>query len=93
MQVVATLWMQWMQKGCRKKSILLPDMQRMQVACKEDTTIFFLMQPACRHVHTGCKACIVDSVELHSFLSNLLYHAMDLLVRGYVTGSWLAQDR
>ena len=72
----------------------------MQVACREDTTILpkdaggtKWMQQACRHFHTECKACIVDSVELHSFLSTLLYLAMDLLVGGYVTGTWLAQDR
>ena len=72
----------------------------MQVACREDTTNLpkdaedaKWMQQVCRHFHTGCKACIVDSVELHSFLSTLLYLAMDLLVGGYVTGTWLAQDR
>ena len=72
-------------------------MQRMQVAYREDTTNLpkdagdaKWMQQACRHFHTGC---IVDSVELHSFPSTLLYHAMDLLVGGYVTGSLLAQDR
>ena len=72
----------------------------MQVTCREDTTHLpkdagdaKWMQHACRHFHTGCKACIVDSVELHSFLSILLYHAMDLLVVGYFTGTWLAQDR
>ena len=93
MQGVATLWMQ---KGCRKNAIL----QRMQVAYREDTTNLpkdagdaKWMQQACRHFHTGCKACIVDSVELHSFLSTLLYHAMDLLMGGYVTCTWLAQDR
>ena len=68
--------------GCRKNAILHPEMQKMK-----------WMQQACRHFHTGSKACIVDSVELHSFLPTLLYHAMDLLVGGYVTGSRLAQDR
>ena len=74
----------------------------MQVAYREDRPTTNLpkdagdakwMHQACRHFHTGCKACIVDSVELHSFLSTLLYHAMYLLVGGYVTGCWLAQDR
>ena len=89
-----------MQKGCRKNAILHLEMQRMQVACREDTTILpkdargaKWMQQACRHFNTECKACIVDSMELHSFLSILLHHAMDLLVLGYVTGTWLAQDR
>ena len=97
MQGVATLWILWMQKGWRKNAILHPEMQRMQVACREDTTNLpkdagdaKWLQQACRPFHTGCKACIVDSVELHSFLSTLLYHAMDLLVGGYVTGTWLA---
>ena len=40
-----------------------------------------------------CWSIHTHSVELHSFLSTLLYHAMDLLVEGYVTGTWLAQDR
>ena len=87
-----------MQKGCRNNAILHPEMQMMQVACREDTTNLpkdaEVRNGCSRHVHTECKACIVAMHQkLYSFLFILLYHAMDLLVGGYVTGNWLAQDR